>query len=233
MREGLGGGQRVGMVERLEHQLAARTPVGRRAERPVAVEHRGGDAPIVDPSHDPPASTSSPATTSGRSGQWRPGGSHGRSIISSRLAPISTGQRWSGRRKITKVHIHARSAAAGQLWYRHTCSRHHSVWRAPCHFGRPRERVRGSVQARSGVQIQGHRQAQPAVGDLGGGAYGAAGDDAEAYVKDVVAAQFEPGGDKHVVDKVAGDLGGQGPTADPGAASASNSSTSRTRQNSS
>ena len=31
MRERLGGGDRVGMVERFEHQLAARAPAGRRA----------------------------------------------------------------------------------------------------------------------------------------------------------------------------------------------------------
>ena len=36
---------------------------------------------------------------------------------------------------------------------------------------------------------------------------GLLGDAAEEYVKHVVNAQFEPGGDKHVVSKVADDLG--------------------------
>ena len=39
---------------------------------------------------------------------------------------------------------------------------------------------------------------------------GLAGADAEAYAKEVVAAEFEPGGDKHVIDKVAGDLAAKG-----------------------
>ena len=44
---------------------------------------------------------------------------------------------------------------------------------------------------------------------------GLAGADAEAYAKDVVAAEFEPGGDKHVVSKVADDLGAKDPTLTP------------------
>jgi hypothetical protein len=44
---------------------------------------------------------------------------------------------------------------------------------------------------------------------------GLLGDAAEAYVKRVVDAQFEPGGDKHVVDKVADDLGAKDPTITP------------------
>jgi hypothetical protein len=41
---------------------------------------------------------------------------------------------------------------------------------------------------------------------------GLAGADAETYATEVVAAAFEPGGDKHVVDKVAGDLAAKGLT---------------------
>ena len=44
---------------------------------------------------------------------------------------------------------------------------------------------------------------------------GLLGDTAEAYVKHVVDAQFEPGGDKHVVNKVADDLGAKDPTITP------------------
>ena len=44
---------------------------------------------------------------------------------------------------------------------------------------------------------------------------GLAGADAEAYAKEVVAAEFEPGGDKHVVGKVADDLGAKDPTLTP------------------
>ena len=41
---------------------------------------------------------------------------------------------------------------------------------------------------------------------------GLLGEAAEVYVKHVVDAQFEPGGDKHVVTKVADDLGAKDPT---------------------
>jgi hypothetical protein len=34
--------------------------------------------------------------------------------------------------------------------------------------------------------------------------------EAEAYAKEVVAAEFEPGGDQHVIDKVTGDLAAKG-----------------------
>jgi len=44
---------------------------------------------------------------------------------------------------------------------------------------------------------------------------GIAGDAANAYAKDVVAAEFEPGGDKHVIEKVAGDLAAKGQTVTP------------------
>ena len=44
---------------------------------------------------------------------------------------------------------------------------------------------------------------------------GLEGADAEAYAKKVVAAQFEPGGDKHLVEKVAGDLTAKGQTVTP------------------
>jgi hypothetical protein len=44
---------------------------------------------------------------------------------------------------------------------------------------------------------------------------GLLGEAAEAYVKHVVDAQFEPGGDKHVVAKVADDLGAKDPTITP------------------
>ena|SRR5437870_5441728 len=41
---------------------------------------------------------------------------------------------------------------------------------------------------------------------------GLAGDAAEAYARDVVDAEFEPGGDRHVVDKVAADLAAKDPS---------------------
>jgi hypothetical protein len=44
---------------------------------------------------------------------------------------------------------------------------------------------------------------------------GLAGADAETYAKEVVAAQFKPGGDKNVPDKVAGDLAAKGQTVTP------------------
>jgi hypothetical protein len=44
---------------------------------------------------------------------------------------------------------------------------------------------------------------------------GLLGDAAEAYVKHVLDAQFEPGGDKHVINKVADDLGAKDPTITP------------------
>ena len=39
--------------------------------------------------------------------------------------------------------------------------------------------------------------------------------DAETYVKDVLAAQFEPGGDKRVLDKIVNDLAAKGQTITP------------------
>ena len=44
---------------------------------------------------------------------------------------------------------------------------------------------------------------------------GLLGDAAEAYGKNVVDAQFAPGGDKNVIDKVAADLGAKDPTITP------------------
>lgn len=44
---------------------------------------------------------------------------------------------------------------------------------------------------------------------------GLTGADADAYTKDVVAAQFEAGGDNHVIDKVVGDLSAKGHTTTP------------------
>lgn len=41
---------------------------------------------------------------------------------------------------------------------------------------------------------------------------GLAGPDAEKYAKEVVAAEFESGGDRHVIDKIAGDLAAKGQT---------------------
>jgi hypothetical protein len=41
---------------------------------------------------------------------------------------------------------------------------------------------------------------------------GLTGSDAEAYAKEVVAAEFEAGGDKHVIDKVTSDLSARGHT---------------------
>jgi hypothetical protein len=39
--------------------------------------------------------------------------------------------------------------------------------------------------------------------------------DAQTYVKDVLAAQFEPGGDKRVLDKIVNDLAAKGQTITP------------------
>ena len=47
------------------------------------------------------------------------------------------------------------------------------------------------------------------------GRLGLLGDAAEAYGKRVVDAQFAPGGDKNVIDKVAADLGAKDPTITP------------------
>jgi len=44
---------------------------------------------------------------------------------------------------------------------------------------------------------------------------GLLGDAAEEYAKRVVDSQFEPGGDEHVVNKVADDLGAKDPTLTP------------------
>ena len=41
---------------------------------------------------------------------------------------------------------------------------------------------------------------------------GLLGDAADGYAKEVVEAEFEPGGDERVIDKVAGDLGAKDPS---------------------
>jgi hypothetical protein len=41
---------------------------------------------------------------------------------------------------------------------------------------------------------------------------GLLGEAAEAYAQRVVEAEFEPGGDRHVIDKLAADLGAKDPT---------------------
>jgi hypothetical protein len=40
---------------------------------------------------------------------------------------------------------------------------------------------------------------------------GLTGEAAEAYAKEVVAAQFQPGGDRHIIDKLAADLAAHDP----------------------
>jgi hypothetical protein len=44
---------------------------------------------------------------------------------------------------------------------------------------------------------------------------GLAGADAEGYAKEVVAAEFQPGGDRQVIDKVVRDLAAKGQTVTP------------------
>jgi hypothetical protein len=44
---------------------------------------------------------------------------------------------------------------------------------------------------------------------------GLAGDEAEAYARQVVEAEFQPGGDQHVIDKLAADLAAKGDPTTP------------------
>ncbi len=44
---------------------------------------------------------------------------------------------------------------------------------------------------------------------------GLTGDAAEAYAKEIIAAQFQPGGDKRVVDKLTGELAAKDPAITP------------------
>jgi hypothetical protein len=44
---------------------------------------------------------------------------------------------------------------------------------------------------------------------------GLTGPDAEAYAREVVASEFEPGGDKHVIDKVCADCNAKGQSCTP------------------
>ncbi len=62
---------------------------------------------------------------------------------------------------------------------------------------------------------------------------GLLGDAAEAYGKRVVDAQFEPGGDKNVIDKVAADLGAKDPDHHASPHQVRTASTSPSRPNSS
>jgi hypothetical protein len=49
------------------------------------------------------------------------------------------------------------------------------------------------------------------LGVWAAGLMGLAGEAAEAYAKEVVDAQFQPGGDQHVVDKLVADLAAKDP----------------------
>ena len=48
IRQCFGGARRIGVVERLQHQFAARTQTGGGTERAVPVQDRGRHTPIVD-----------------------------------------------------------------------------------------------------------------------------------------------------------------------------------------
>ena len=92
-RQGRGGDGRLGVVQRFQHQLAAAALAGLGAQRPDAVQDRGGQAVVVEP---------------------EPGAAGGlvqaRAALSSRLAARSRGQRWPGRRRTKTVHMAACSS---------------------------------------------------------------------------------------------------------------------------
>src|SRR5262249_11704035 len=165
----------------------------------------------LTPSQDPPASASSPATTSGRSGQWWPGAFHGRSIISSRFAPISTGQRCSGRRKITNVHIHALASRPAKCGTVVPCGIDRNGNAMPTLADREKE-FEARFKHDHEFKFKATARRNRLLGLWAAQRLGLLGDAAEDYAKRVVAAQFEPGGDKHVVNKEADDLGAQDPT---------------------
>ena len=97
---GLRRGRRPPTATRRESASPGRGPASR-AGLGIAATTRSS----FNASHVPPANSSCPATTLSRSSQCRAGGRAARSLISSRLAPIRTGQSWAGRRRITTVHI--------------------------------------------------------------------------------------------------------------------------------
>ena len=120
MRERLGGGDRIGMVERFENQLAARPPAGRRAERAVPVEDGRGDTPIVDPEPRPAGERVEPRH------DFRPV----RPMAARRLprpvdhlVAIGPDQHWPAMLRPAQDHQSAHSALSApwprQVWYGH------------------------------------------------------------------------------------------------------------------
>ena len=104
--QGFGGVARVGMVQGLEHQLAAAALAGRRSERAAAVEHGRDQAVVVEP--EPGAARPHVEARHGpaaRSGQCRAGGSAARCAARRGWRPAAAATAQPGRRRRTSVHI--------------------------------------------------------------------------------------------------------------------------------
>ena len=116
IRERPGGSGGIGVVERLEHELAPRTPVGGRPERAVAVEHRGDDAPVVDPEPRPAGKDVAPGDQL-RAVRPMPAGRLGGTV--DHLVAIGADQHRPAMARTAKDHQGAHSAsgaAAAQPW---------------------------------------------------------------------------------------------------------------------
>jgi hypothetical protein len=130
-----------------------------------------------------------------------------------------TGQSWSDRRNMTRVHIQVLASRRGRCGI---VIGNGALGRSgrdrnsmPTFEDREKEfeaRFKHDEELRFKITARRNRL----LGLWAAARMGVAGEASEAYAKEVVAAEFERGGDRHVIDKVVADLAakGQAATAD-------------------
>jgi hypothetical protein len=133
------------------------------------------------------------------------------------LAAISTGQRWSGRRKITKVHIRSLASPLSRSNIRNATAlrRVVGVREDMTSFADREKEFEARFKHDQELRFKATARRNRLLGMWAAQKMGLTGADAETYVKEVVAAQFEPGGDKRVLDKIVSDLAAKGQTITP------------------
>src|SRR5690606_34073081 len=166
------------------------------------------------PSQLPPASRSSPATTSARSGQCRPGGRDGRSASSSRLAARISGHAVPGCLDRTNVHIACANLslaglpAAGPLYW-HVRDRKHPRCQeraAMTGFDDRQRQEEARFKHQQELQFKARNRGNRLFGLWVAEQLGLSGEAADNYAKDVVVADFDSPGDDDIFTKVRADL---------------------------
>ena len=217
MRKGFGRCDRVGMVEGFQNQFAARAAIRRRAERAVPVEHRGGDAPVVDPEPRSAGEGVEPGNDF-RPVRPMPAGRLPRPVDHlvaicadhHRPAMLRPAQDYQG------AHSPARIAAP-PAQYRDATAYRCVAWDEGnmTIFADREKEFEARFKHHQEFRFKATARRNRLLGLWAAQKMGLIGAEAETYAKDVVAAEFEPGGDKHVIEKVAGDLAAKGQTVTP------------------